>query len=198
MISTFIRLQMEHLDDVITQLVAFAVKLAKNHVKDGAELLVQMQDYPECCDGKTYKMEQSLVSVVLASNNIYENYETVVDKCLMRLPPHYLDAAQFGAPHSQFSEFHIRAQYVKIHQEEMDTEEKQDIMMKCDWTKLESAELKELDELGVVDPRNMLFIYHTALENTEKERDSERKQNKQRTEELESIIQESSLLNSHF
>ena len=194
MISTFIRLQITHLDDVITQLVEFATKQAKKDVKKGAELLVKMQDYPECCDGTSCELEKSLVDVVLTSKNLCENYDTVVDKCLMALPPRYLDVAQFGAPHSQFSEFHVRAQYVKTHNEEMRTEDKQEVMMRCDWTKLESAELKELDELGVVDLRNMLSMYHTVLENTEKERCSEMRQNQNRVDALESIIQENRLL----
>ena len=171
MISTFTRLQMTHLDEVITKLVEFAVKQAMKDVKNGAELLIQMQDYPECFDRTICKLEQSLVSIVLTSKNICENYDAVVNRCLMALPPRYLDVAQFGAQHTQSSEFHVRAQYVKAHMEGMDTEEKQGIMMKCDWTKLESAELRELDELGVVDPRNMLSIFNTVLENTEKERD---------------------------
>ena len=60
----------------------------------------------------------------------------------------------------------------------MKKEEKQDVMMRCDWTKLESAELKELDELGVVSPHNMVSIYHNVLVKTEKERDEEREKNK--------------------
>ena len=195
MISTFIRLQMTHLDEVMTKLVEYAVKQAMKDVKNGAQLLVQMQDYPECCGEAICKLEQSLVDVVLTSKNICENNDVVVDKCLMRLPPRYLDMAQFGPPHTQFSEFQVRAHYVKTHKEEMDMEEKQDIMMKCDWTKLKSAELKELGELGVVDPHNMLSIYHTVLENTEKERVAEMKQEKWQIEALNSIIQENCLLN---
>ena len=198
MISTFTRLQMKHLDEVITKLAEFAVKGVTNDVKDCAELLVQMQDYPECFDRTICKLEQSFVDVVLTSKNLCENYDIVVNKCLMALPPRYLDFAHFGAPHTQFSEFHVRAQYVKTHKEEMNKEEKQGIVMKCDWTKLDSAEMKELDKLSIFSTRFMMSVYQTVLENTEKERDIERKQNQIRTEALESIIQENSSLNLHM
>ena len=194
MISTFIRLQLTHLDEVITKLVEFSVKHAMEDVKNGAELLIEMQEYPECCDGTSCELEQLLVDIVLTSKNICEHHGTVVDRCLMTLPPHYLDIAEFGPPHSQFSEFQVRAQYVRAHNEELSMEEKQAIMMKCDWTKLESAELKELEKLGVVDQCNMLTIYHSVLENTEKKRDAEKKQNKSLIETMESIIQENCLL----
>ena len=198
MISTFIRLQISNLDEVVTKLIEFATKQAMKDAKKGTDLLLQTQDYPECCDRKICELEQSLVSVVLTSKNICESYDIVVNKCLMRLPSHYLDIAQFGPPHSQFSEFHVRVQYVKTHKEEMNKGEKQDIMMKCDWTKLDSAEMKELDKLSIFSTRFMMSVYQTVLENTEKERDLERKQNQIRIEALESIIQENSLLNLHM
>ena len=182
----------------MTKLIEFATKQAMKDVKKGAELLLQMQDYPECCDGKICELEQSLVSVVLTSKNICENYDIVVNKCLMRLPPRFLDIAQFGAPHSQFSEFHVRVQYVKTHNEVMNKEEKQGVIMKCDWTKLDSAEMKELDKLWIFSTRFLMSVYQTVLENMEKERDLERKQNQIRTEALESIIHENSLLNLHM
>lgn len=207
MIATLIRLQLIHMDDVIEKLINFAVEQGMKDVRAGAELLILMQDYPELCDETTCKLEQELTKVVLTSKNISENSDVIVDNCLMSLPAKFLDMTEYGALHTQFSEFHVRLQYVRTHVDDLESEEKQEIMMKCDWTKLQSNELKQLCDLGIFGTQLMISIYQSILENTEKERDEERLKRKKVEEEknmvlkrensLESFIEENSLLNKN-
>lgn len=76
-------------------------------------------------------MDKALGKAVLTAKNIQDHYETVVDDCLMKLPPKYLDIAEYGMPHTKFSEFSIRTRYVREHEEALTDEEKETILKKC-------------------------------------------------------------------
>ena len=87
----------------------------------------------------------------------------------MKLPAQYLDHAEYGDPHTQFSEFSVRVRYVREHDNELNKSDKEEILLKCDWTKLQSAELKELRSLGILRQELMTEICDKVLETTEKE-----------------------------
>ena len=95
------------------------------------------------------------------------NFETVVGDCLMKLPMHFLDMAEYGEPHTPFSDFNVRAQYLKEHDGTLTKEEKEMVMKKCDWTKLMSSELMTLRELDILGKDAMIEACNKALENTE-------------------------------
>ena len=173
MIAALFRLQVTCLDEVVGQLTDFAVKQATKEVKNGTQLLKDIQRYPECCESTKFNLEERLVKVVLTANNICESYETVVDNCLMELPEKYLDMTEFGAAHTKYSEFHVRAQYIIKHDEEMETSEKQEILKKCELTELYGRELRELEKLGIIESTTMIQTYQSVLEKMEKQRDAE-------------------------
>ena len=176
-IAALCQLDVTCAEEIVAQLSNFAVEEARKDLVVGVELLKAIGHHQECCTQRC-TLDKRLTPIVLTAKNIKEHFDLVVNNCLMMIPAKYLDVTEYGEAHTKYSEFHVRVQYVKTHKEEMETEEKQDVMMRCDWTKLESAELKELDELGFVNPHKMVSIYHTVLVKTEKERDEEMAKNK--------------------
>ena len=129
----------------------------------GARLLMTAQHYPECLNKNVCALERQLAEIVLSKENMQNHYEKVVDRCLMKLPAKYLDIARYGDAHTKWSEFTTCAWYVRYNSESMSKKEKEDIMKKCDWKKLRSEELNELNEFGVVEPGKILTLYQTAL-----------------------------------
>ena len=166
-IAALCRLQVTCLGEMIVKLTDFAVEQAKKDASVGKELLKETQLYPECCNPNTVELDKALTKVVLTRKNICENFETVVGDCLMKLPKHFLDTAEYGDPHTPFSEFNIRARYLKEHDDTLTKEEKEMVMKKCDWTKLMSKELMTLRELDVLGKDAMIEACSKALENIE-------------------------------
>ena len=168
-VATLCRLQVGCLEKVLEKLTEYAVEQAGNDVKIGAELLKSTLHYPECRCPKTCELDKELAEVVLTATNICENYDVVVSDCLMKLPAQYLDHAEYGDPHTKFSEFSVRVRYIREHDSELSKSDKEEILLKCDWTKLQSAELKELRSLDIVRQELMTEICDKVLETTEKE-----------------------------
>ena len=166
-IAALCRLQVTCLKEMIVKLTDFAVEQAKKDASVGKELLKETQLYPECCNPNTVELDKALAKVVFTRKNICENFETVVGDCLMKLPMHFLDMAEYGDPHTPFSEFNIRTQYLKEHDDTLSKEEKEMVMKKCDWTNLMSKELMTLRELDVLGKDAMIEACNKALENTE-------------------------------
>lgn len=169
-IATLSRLQMTCLNEVVEELVAFATEQAEKDVKVCAELLAATQDYPECRNANTCELDKALATILFTTKNLRDNYEDVVDNCLMRLPPEYLEMVEFGEPHTNCSEFNIRLQYVNHNGENTSAEEKREEINKCDLTTLNREELIKLKELGVVEPERMMILYDQTLEKTEREK----------------------------
>ena len=166
-IAALCRLQVTCLREMIVKLTGFALEQAKKDASVGKELLKETQLYPECCNHNTVELDKALTKVVLTRKNICENFETVVGDCLMKLPKHFLDMAEYGEPHTPFSEFNIRVQYLKEHDDTLTKEEKEMVMKKCDWTNLMSKELMTLRELDVLGKDAMIEACSKALENIE-------------------------------
>ena len=169
-IAALCRLQVSHLEEMIVKLTEFAVEHAKKDVNLGKELLKETQLYPECCNPNSVELDKALAKVVLTRRNIDNNFDAVVGDCLMKLPMQFLDMAEYGEPHTQFSEFNVRARYVKEHCCDLSQGEKEIVMKKCDWTMLTSKELMTLQELGVLGKEAMTEARSKALDNIEKER----------------------------
>ena len=166
-IAALFRLQLTRLDKIVGDLISFAVKQSQCNANNGVKLLKDTKYYPECCGSRGCGLDKALGKAVLTAKNIKEKYEIVVDDCMMKLPPEYLDVAEYGQPHTKFSEFSIRARYVAEHSETLSNEEKEAIMKKCDWTKLQGSELKQLKDLGFVGQEVIMEAYEKVLETTE-------------------------------
>ena len=202
-IAALFRLQVICAADTVAKLSSFAIEQTKTNLRVGVELLMATLRYPECSNTDFCALDKQLAEIVLSKERIQEHYDTVVDRCLMRLPPTFLDIAHFGEPHTKLSEFTVRARYVRYHSESLSQKEKEDIVKKCDLNTFMSAELNQLNQLEIVEREKLTALYHTVLERTEKDvndlhirvmntqRESEKTRQKDRRTiaRLESIIQ---------
>ena len=158
------RLQVTCSDDVVTLLSNFAMEEAKRKVEIGVELLKTCVGYKECCDMSQLTPDKKLAAIVLTKDNMQEHYKEVVDECLMVLPPEYLMFVEYGEPHTQLSEFCLRTKYVRSHPKEMTKEQKQAVVTKCDWSTLNSHELRELRLADIIEKDELLEAHEKALE----------------------------------
>lgn len=202
-IATLFRLKVICAVETATQLSKFVVDQADRNLSMGAQLLVATQRYPECTNASFCAVDRQLAEIVLSKEQMKEDYKTVVDSCLMKLPAKYLDTAKYGDAHTKWSEFTTRARYLRYHSESLSKKEKDEILKKCDWNTLESEELKELKELGLVEGDTITGIHHDTLEcmegernywrtraiNTEKEAEKRREEDKRTIKRLENTVQ---------
>ena len=164
MIAALTRLKVTCLDDVVTTLINFAMDEAKRDMETGVELLKACTRYKECCDSNPLSLDKRLAAIVLTKDNMRSHYKDVVDNCLMILPPEYLMVAEYGEPHTRWSEFCLKTKYVRLHPKEMSMEEKDALVSKCDWSSLNSQELRELRLTDIIDKDELLEAYEKALE----------------------------------
>ena len=164
MIATLTRLQVTCLDDVVTTLINFAMDEAKRDMETGVELLKACTRYKECCGSNPLSLDKRLAAIVLTKDNMRAHYKDVVDNCLMMLPPEYLMVAEYGEPHTRWSEFCLRTKYVRLHSKELSVEEKEALVSKCDWSSLNSQELRELRLADIIDKDELLEAHEKALE----------------------------------
>ena len=164
MIVALTRLQVTCLDDVVTLLSNFAIDEAKRNLEIGVELLKACAGYKEMSDANQLTLDKKLTAIVLTKDNMKGHYKCVVDECLMVLPPEYLMIAEFGEPHTRLSEFCLRTKYVRFHSKQLTNEQKQAMIAKCDWSTLNSQELRELRLADIIDKDELLEAHEKALE----------------------------------
>ena len=171
LIAALSRLQVTCLDEVLPKLNSFALEQAKSDLGTGIELLKMCTCYEECCKSNAWTLSKELAKIVLTKENMFEHFREVVDDCLMILPPEFLDEAEYGEPHTWCSEFCLRAKYVRLHSKEMSEEDKHAMITKCDWSTLNSQELRELRLTDIVNKDELLEAHEKALEYCEIEKE---------------------------
>ena len=168
-IASLDRLELTCTKDVVKTIIFHVLTEAKKDLNIGAKLLIESTLYPECQIWDGCGLDRSLAQIVLTAENIQNDYETVVTNCLMKLPFMFLDMAKYGDPHTKYSEFSIRMEYVKGHLDSLSIEQGELVLKNCDWDGLSYQELKELRELDIVQDKDLLDAFQNALEKTEKE-----------------------------
>lgn len=147
-IALLFQLQMSCINDVCPEIEKFMVKTTEEDVREGVSMMQWCIKYGECrkSESKENSIDVMIAQHLFTRKNIIDFTEILVDKCLMVLPPYFLDYVKYGVPHTKTSEFYIRKQYIECHKELKDNE-KTEIIMKCDFTLLNSEELKQLRKL---------------------------------------------------
>lgn len=171
MIAALYRLGVVCADEIVAKIIKFTVDEAKNDLRVGGQVLTNLQQYPECISADYCMLDERLTKVVLQRAINDQDYEIIVDGCLMKLPPKYLDMAKYGDSHTKWSEFTVRTRYIRYHSKTLSQKEKAEILRNCDWTVLRSQELKNLREIGVPEPKSLVLICESLLEFAEKDRD---------------------------
>ena len=190
MIVAFTRLQVTCLDDIVTLLTNFAMKEAKEKVKAGVELLKACAGYKDLNGASHITLDKKLAAVVFTKDNMQEHYKEVVDGCLMVLLPEYLTFAEFGEPHTQCSEFTLKMKYMRCHLKENEEITKQAMVAKCDWSTLNSQELKELRMADIIDKDTLLEAHEKALEHCEIENEQATEISRRVEEKMEERLNE--------
>ena len=127
----------------------FMVNTARNDVETGAEMLYQCAVvYEECKSNEAGRLDEALAKIVLSQFNMRNHSEIVIDRCLMQLPPTYLDIAQFSS--GPENEFHVRLRFIKYHDHSLSGDEKRMILEHCDQKSLHFDELIILYDLGMI------------------------------------------------
>ena len=175
MIVAFKRLQVTCLDEVLTTLTTFVVYEASQNIETGVDLLKGCIRHKECCGTEQCSLDKKLTAIVLSKENMQNHFEKAVNGCLMTLPPEYLDVVVYGESHTKCSEFCLRMQYVRCHPNELSNEEKHKLMVRCDWSALNSQELKEPLLRAFVGTEELLYAYEKALEFRERENENTKK-----------------------
>ena len=179
-VAAVVRLQVRCARDVASAVANYAATQAARDVARGAEMLCACLAYPECCSIKNSNSSSSdsnpgtpgcaldrvLARTVLTRANLCAHYATVVDHCLMRLPPAYLDLAEYGPAHSEQSEFSVRLRYVRYHRLAPDAPVGRAVVARIVGTELSGTELAHLRTLGflttaeVAERCRRALVYH--------------------------------------
>ena len=172
MIVALFRLQVIGASETVEKLQELATEKAGQNVKAGVELLKAVQHYPEYTNTQLSMFDKQLSEVVFSKERIHDDYETVVDDCLLKLPARYLDCAKYGKPGTKWSEMSVRARYTRYHLDSLSLKEMEEITWRCKWKTLKSKQLMELKELGVLSLDKLASLYDFILRSTETDRDT--------------------------
>ena len=190
MLAALTRLQVTCTDDVVTLLSNFSMEEAKRNLEIGVELLKACVGYKEMSGTNKLTLGKKLAAIVLTKDNMQEHYKEVVDECLMVLPPDYLMIPEFGEPHTRLSEFCLRTKYVRFHSKELTKEQKQSMVSKCDWSTLNSQELRELRLADIIGKDELLEAHEKALEYREIENEQATEMAKRLERKMEEKVNE--------
>ena len=190
MIVALSRLQVTCLDDVVTLLSNLALDEARRNLEVGVDLLKACAGYKEWSNTSQLTLDKKLAAIVLTKDNMQEHYKDVVDECLMALPPEYMMFVEFGEPHTRLSEFCLRTKYVRFHTNELTKEQKQAMIAKCDWSTLNSQELRELRLTDIIDKDELLEAHEKALEYREIENEQATEMAKRLERKMEEKVKE--------
>ena len=97
-------------------------------MKVGTEILVTAQQYVECTNTDFCTLDTELSKVVFTQEKMEDDYEAVIDGCLMKLPVKYLDIVNYGEPHTKWSEFTIRVRYMRYHTNSLHAKEIKEVL----------------------------------------------------------------------
>ena len=129
----------------------YAVRVAQQDAATGARVLQACLALEECHSRHCSRVDLELARCVLTRANLLHHYEAVVDRCLMALPPAYLDLVEYGDAHTDLCEFAVRMRYVRYHAATLSPAEKRSIVYQCDWRELDAAEIALLRQLEDLD-----------------------------------------------
>jgi len=164
----FSQFQMKNCEEVDNKIEEYMKRVTEEDVASGVKILqdcvlVHKLDKDE----KTRSFCEEVAKTLLRRDNVENHFEMIAD-CLMKLPYPYLDRGivGYGAAHSETSEFNVRVKYVKDNGE-LDVEAKKEIMKACNASELNCEELKELEDLDILDDDEMMKIYRKTLRRKE-------------------------------
>jgi len=114
------------------------------------------------------RIRESLVKIVMRRYNI-ENRFIAVRDCFLKLPVRYLDVVEYGKDHDETSEFVLRAAYVELNKDELNKEERLDVMRRFDLSTIDEDEYDVLEEIGIYGKEFMEELKQKIADRSAKE-----------------------------
>ena len=146
----------------------FVVRAAGHSVQTGAALLLQCVACPAChTSSNSNGVDRAVARCVLTRQNLEAHRDDVV-RCLVQLPPEYLDVAEYGAPHTESSEFSVRVAYLRHNSGRLAPDVQRRVLARPAWRELSAKELGQLR--GLVDPGELFAVQQVLLRELEKKR----------------------------
>lgn len=161
------RLQLRGGNEIQKKLEDYLISSTKKDCMVGCAMLGRCYHFRMLESEQFGGISKTIAQIVLTQENIVAHRELFVDTLLMRLPFVFLDLVEYGPLHTENSEFTIRKQYATFNAKTLTLETKCTIMSKCDWTELNSSELKELLKLGVINKEKFAELCLERLEKCE-------------------------------
>jgi len=163
-ISVMFQLQLKCMNELFAQFSSYLTDVSKNHNEIGVQLLFSCVEYDEC-RRKEPRIDRVIAHCLFTRDNIVTKYDLIVNQCLLKLPADYLDFVEYGKPHTEYSEFSIRARYVEDqrYKPSLTLEEKRSIMEKVRGTELNSEEMRKLHSMMIFNSDEQLDRCLSAL-----------------------------------
>ena len=149
-------------------LEGFIVGAAGHSVQTGTALLLQCVECPACHGSSS--VGQAVARCMLTRQNLEADRDDVV-RCLVQLPPEYLDVAEYGAPHTECSEFSVRVAYLRHNSAKLSPDVQRRVLSRPAWSELNAKELGQLH--GLVDPGELFTMQQILLRELERKKNRE-------------------------
>ena len=170
------------------------VNTAERDMNIGVKLLVDCAvTYKECFTTEANRVDLSLAKSLFTHENISNYPLLLIDECLLKLPVQFLDVAELGKGSVENSMFHVRVKYVKSHATTLSEEEKCRVLEPCRYTELNSDQLKELSNLGVLSNERLTQLSLEELKTREEELNKARtmsEENRKRSDDMEKVMED--------
>ena len=142
-LALLFQLQLSDLDELKGTIEQFMLSTAKENVEVGVKMLIEcVLVFDECHKDETSRIDVTLARILFTLDNMKNHYDVIVEKCMMILPPEYLNYAEYSKEHDQLNEFNMRRKYVIFH--DSGKNEIVDVFAKVNLDMLDDEELKQL------------------------------------------------------
>ena len=169
-LTCLLQLQLKCEETVMKEMKDHLIKTASRNTAAGCETLIDCVSLiDECHREGLNSASELLADMILCRDNVVKHPEIVVDKCLLLLPPRFLDIVEYGPPHTESSGFNIRMRYIKAHDSELSKEEKLAILGNCKVKELGSKEIEVLFDTDVLEKDALKVFCLRALKSQENE-----------------------------
>jgi len=159
----FSQLQFKECQKIGERIEEFMITTAKNEPEAGVTMFFDCLKYQ---DSSITDLIKKLSNSLFNRRNLEHRFDLVVSGCLLKLPQDFLSEAEYGEQPGDFSEFSIRRLYVKYNEATLSMEDKKNIMSHYR-RPLKLIELKQLEELGLLNETELFELCKSSLNHTE-------------------------------
>ena len=147
------QLQLKCGDEIREKIKTHMLNAAKCDVELGVDMLLQCA-VDNGDSGEMKDISEALAKTLLTRYNMDDKFELIFD-CLMKLPAHYLNFAEYGDGHNERGEVNVRVRYIRYHPG-LDKESKLAVLRECCGKKISAEEIELLKELELLNNEDLI------------------------------------------